>query len=527
MSFYAKATNDDRNVPSPDSSKIVAKSDLSPFDFGLAEAQSDTDRFYVLYNTHVAALNLGVDVDYSGIDTLDIAIPANAKRIPLTIKNNFSGAVFRIKNTTKQFVLFEMIRTATPINIDKNMLDGCDFTSIPELSEGLCMLILEDKTPWVNQRRDHNYPAIRRDLLFLSDGTAQNSPVASYLTDSTKPQCSYYKVTPTSKVIENITILRDSNATFKTKCFYIVGESYVLLKNVAVYTPPSAMIADEAIILNDCANVTFKDVTIEGSYSQINRSGYGISMNNIWNSQYFRLVGHAKWGIFGTNNVSKAYFTDCDINRFDIHCYGGDISFSNCEFYNMFNQFSSIFGMISFDKCHFSQYAPVLFETSYNAYTGFDLVINDCVFDVKPRNNYLISAGLVDDQLNLRPELIQKRWPNVQIHNLTINIPDSISKVALFYPKDPVSQKVSIGYISNITIDKLQVNYSGPVRVIDMYLSSSKVNMANSVNCSVSNVKMYHVDAVKGINKREDLATDLHFHSKLIYNGKEQSVTVQ
>ena len=187
---------------------------------------------------------------------------------------------------------------------------------------------------------------------------------------------------------------------------------------------------------------------------------------------------------------------------------------------------SSVFGMISFDKCHFSQFAPVLFETSYNAYTGFDLLLTDCVFDVKPRNNYLISAGLVDEQINLRPELIQKRWPNIQIHNMTINIPDSISKVALFFPKDPISQKVKIGYISNISINKLQVNYSGPVRVIDIYLSSSKVNVSNSVSCTVSNIKMYNIPAGKTPNRKEDLSSDLHFHSKMIYNNTEQTVKI-
>lgn len=523
----SKANNDPIIAFSSDSLMKVVKSDLSPFDFGLAKAKSDTDRFYALYNTHVAALAAGVNVDYSGIDTIDIAIPMDAQRIPLTLRNDFSGAVFRIKNNSKQFVLFEMIRSSAPINIDKNMLDGCDYSSIPELSKGLCMLILEDKTPWVNQRRDHSYPAIRKDLIFLSDGKAQNSPIASYQTESTKPECSYYYVTPSLKTIQNITILRDSSATYITKCFYIVGENNVLFKNVAIYTPASTMVADEAIIVNNCANVAFKDVTIEGSYSQIARSGYGISMNNVWNSEYVRLIGHANWGIFGTNNISKASFTNCDINRFDIHCYGGDISFSDCEFHNMFNQFSSIYGLITFDKCHFSQFAPVLFETSYNAYTGFDLVLNDCVFDVKPRNNYLISAGLVDNQINLRPELIQKRWPNIQIQNLTINIPDSISKVVIFYPKDPISPKVNIGYISNISINKLQVNYSGNVRVIDLYISSSKVNVANPVNCTINKIKMYRLSKSNLPDKSDELSQDLHFHSKLIYNNKELPVKIR
>lgn len=502
------------------------RSDLSPFDYGLSEAKSDTDRYYVLYNTHVAALAAGVDVDYSGIDSLTIEIPANAKRIPLTRHNDFHGMVLHVKNVTKQCVIFEMIRTPIDIQIDKQMLSGKNFSSIPELSDGLCMLILKDETPWVNQRKDHNYPAIRRDLLFLSDGIAQNQPVASYSTDTTKPKCSYYKVTADSKIIENLTIIRDSLATFKSKCFYISGENNLIIRDISIYTPKNDMNADEAIIVMDCANVTFKDVTIEGSYSQINHSGYGISMNNVWNSQFIRLVGHANWGIFGTNNMSKVYFEDCDVNRFDIHCYGRDITFKNCQFHNMYNQFSSVFGNITFDGCHFSNYIPVLFETSYNAYTGFDLILKDCIFDVSEKYFYLISAGLVDDEINGRPELHQKCWPNISIENLTINVPDSISRIELFHPRGRISPNCQFDYLSNISIDKMQIVYSGSERVMDFYLSSFKIGVLKPVDCSINRIRYFSTDNLDRLRKGDSDFKDIHFHSNLFTGTVEQKVKV-
>ena len=48
------------------------KEPVSPCWYGLDEAKTDVERFYALYNTHVAALELGVDVNYDGVDKLDI-----------------------------------------------------------------------------------------------------------------------------------------------------------------------------------------------------------------------------------------------------------------------------------------------------------------------------------------------------------------------------------------------------------------------------------------------------------------------
>ena len=73
---------------------ISAQKDFSPFSFGLSGAHSDTERFQVLYNTHAAAIEAGVNVNYAGIDTLYIEIPPKAKRIPLTQHNDFQNAVF-------------------------------------------------------------------------------------------------------------------------------------------------------------------------------------------------------------------------------------------------------------------------------------------------------------------------------------------------------------------------------------------------------------------------------------------------
>ena len=128
----------------------------SPYNFGLAEAKTDVERYYVLLKTHQAALAAGKDVDYSGIESIDIEIPDNFKTIPLTRVNDFKGCVINVKNTSKKVCLFTAKQDGRPIAISKTMIDGGKFRSLPELRKGRFLLLIEDENPWVQNRRGHD-----------------------------------------------------------------------------------------------------------------------------------------------------------------------------------------------------------------------------------------------------------------------------------------------------------------------------------------------------------------------------------
>jgi len=96
---------------------------LSPFDFGLAEATTDSARYEVLYKTHEAAVAEGKNVSYEGIDSLTIEVKPGFKSIPLTQINDFHGMKLTVKNNAQKYFLFEMIQPATPIEIDKRLVD--------------------------------------------------------------------------------------------------------------------------------------------------------------------------------------------------------------------------------------------------------------------------------------------------------------------------------------------------------------------------------------------------------------------
>lgn len=122
----------------------------------------------------------------------------------------------------------------------------------------------------------------------------------------------------------------------------------------------------------------------DGNYSTINQYGYGIYLNNVYQTSISNMTAKAQWGIFGSTNVNTLTLSNSHINRFDIHCLGKNILMKNCSFrntlnkQNTYNQFSSMQGYVEFDSCSFIQFRPVLIETSYNTYTKFDLILNDC-----------------------------------------------------------------------------------------------------------------------------------------------------
>ena len=397
-----------------------ASKDYSPYDFGLSGAKNGIERYEVLLKTHKAAVAAGVDVDYSGIKRIDIEIPEKFTTIPFTRKNDFKSCVISVTNHQKTVCLFTSIRKGEPVAVGKAAIDAGDFSSVSELSGGDKLLVIEDKQPWVQNRSGHAYGHVRKEILLIKDGMAVNAVTMPYNNAYSSPECVYLPVNESPLVVKNLTVCRTEDCTNITRVLNISGYDNVLLENIHVKTPENELKGDAAISIRDCADVTLTDCSILGTYSQVDASGYGISMNNVWNFRAIRLTGKGNWGVFGTNNINNAVIEDSEINRFDIHCYGRDIAFKNVEFFDRYNQFSSVFGTISFDRCRFTDFIPVLNGGSYNSYVAYDVVMNDCVFNATPKKNFIFRISGLDEKENERPELKEKCWPNVKIRNLAV-----------------------------------------------------------------------------------------------------------
>lgn len=403
------------------SSKVAYYSkDVSPFQFGLHEAKTAAERYEVLWKTHTEAVAAGVNVDYTGIDSIDIEIPASFKTIPLTHYNDFKGCTINVLNNWKKVGLFSICAEAVPISVDKKQIDVGDFRSVKELTDGRVLLIIEDENPWVNKRRGHDYGHQRQDILLIENGRAKNAVVMPYDNDDSKPTCKYVRCNKDSLVIKNLTINREATSTANAFAFDISGLNDVQITNFTINTPESTLYGDNAIRITNCTNVWLNRVRINGTYSQLDKFGYGVSLRNIWNFKARNLYGKGNWGVFGSNDVNTALIEDSVINRFDIHCYGRDVSFKNVTFYDLYNQFSSVYGTVSFEGCIFRDFTPILIETSYNAYTEFDVCIKDCVFYTTSEKDYLINTGSLSGEVNRRRELSEKRLPKVKVDNLKV-----------------------------------------------------------------------------------------------------------
>lgn len=458
---------------------------VSPIDYGLLEAEDGVGRYWALYNAHVAALGQGLTVNYDSIDTLELELPADFKSIPLGKHTDFGGLVICVTNNVKHGALFSMSSDSKPLDLDKALVDGQQFDSVPELAEGWHLLILNDKKPWT-ERRGYGYQQYRADIMVVQDGRGLNAPIAPWNTDSTQLKASYCDIDTSAKTFRNLTMHRTKGCTFRTGCVAISGQYNVLIENVHVTTPRSKMIADGVFSISKSARISLVDVTVDGTYSGYGSTrnyGYAFSMNNVWGAFFQRVEAHGNWGVFGTNNLSHTQLLDCNLDRFDIHCYGRDALLQRCILRQRQTQFSSMYGTVEFDSCHFIDCIPVRIRSSYNAYTPFDIVMRDCTFELTPRYHSLVNVMLLDTADNPRPELKEKCLPNLQVINMTVVVPWTVGALNLFHPTGTMKElRHEFGHISEVDVfDLNMVRPNGGKVKIPVRLSSRKFKTANEL----------------------------------------------
>ena len=125
---------------------------INPLQFGLKEASTGVERYYVLQKTHKEAVKLGIGVSYAGIKEIILDIPFDAKPIPLTFYTDFAGVTLNVKNTQKNLCLFSLSDKMTPVEVEGGEIDNKDFSQNTILKAGRKLLVISDKTPWVENR---------------------------------------------------------------------------------------------------------------------------------------------------------------------------------------------------------------------------------------------------------------------------------------------------------------------------------------------------------------------------------------
>lgn len=434
-----------------------AQTVINPLDFQLNETSNGTERYYCLLECHKEAVKRNTEISYAGIRLLDIEIPANAESIPLPKKVDFAGVQIRVLNKQRNMALFTRTTSTRQINVSAKSIDQGTFHNDSDLKKGRYLLVVNDETPWVENRKGYSYGATRRDVLVVENGSAINHTTAPYRNAQSSAKSS---IVPIGYPISyfNLKFIRDSKSTKMTYLFSINNSYDVSLSNISITTPQSnELYGDVAIQIKNCAKIRMSDVIINGTYSQKDKYGYGINLENVAMFTGERIYARARWGVFGSNSINGATLRDCDINRFDIHCYGRDVKCSNCRFTDLYNQFSSVYGYVYYENCTFTNFIPVLMESSYNAYTPFDLTFKSCTFNLTAKKNYLLTLSGLEAAHNSRPELSRKALPNITIKNCTVNLADEVKKWYIVNT-GKVAYKESLDYISKIEVNQLKIN---------------------------------------------------------------------
>lgn len=461
------------------------------YDFGWSKAKTGSDRARIIYEAQTYAIEHDTYINYSGIGCVDIEITKDFKSIPLANYNDFGGIIFNVINNYDNVSLFEMKQTLIPIKIEKQDLDNYNFYNYKELCRGEVLLVIKDKNYWVDQRVGHSQGHVRKDVLLIKNGVSQNRVIASYNNNESEPECSYCTTDNKVKYIKNFTLNRMPESSQITYCANVNGQVHLVLENITLNTPESELYYDMVFRVNNSADVTFKDIIINGTYSQSNKYGYGFYLNNLWKTTFINVQGYGVWGVMGNNNMSDTYLKSCKLNRFDIHCYGRNVYIKDCVFNGGDRKWycggSSIFGKIRYEKCRFMNCTPIAYGDSYKTLVGADVIIKNCVFDVTEKCFSVFNTKLNTD-INPRKSLSQKNLPNIEINGLQINIPEGIKDVYLYYI-DNDSYTGAIGYINNIKIKRVALNYSDDEHPVNFILCNKLLNTENDISINVRSFK--------------------------------------
>ncbi|MBQ8714040.1 MAG: hypothetical protein IJ552_02395 [Prevotella sp.] len=405
--------------------------------------------------------------------TIDDNIP-----IPLGKKTNFGNLtlkIIRTQNYNGSVFLFSMNSSSTLSNkVSKKDVDSGLFHHIDELKDGMKIVHLKDTHFWTTVYYSGN--KYREDVLLVKDGQALNSVIAPYDTNGTMLECRYCSTDDSEKWVKNLTLSRplDPGENNVTNLVMVQYQNLVLLENITVnfYKNNNNNIVslgnDTCFNINHSTNISFKNVTINGTYSRIDGYGYGMVLNNVWNSKFENLVAHGNWGVFGNYNLNYAYLKNCTLNRLDLHAYGKDIICEYCTFEkdpdspdsttHIYNRFDGLYGMLLYKNCTFNDFYPVRIDNDFKLFTGFDCIIEGGVINIGPHAKSLVSIlKITNADLSTRPENTGVSWPNIIMRNVTLNKSSLVSGLcpyALFEVPNPNNYTYS-GVIDYITIINL------------------------------------------------------------------------
>ena len=467
---------------------------MSPLDYGLRDAKDGKERFEALMRCHQDAVLRHCAVSYNGIDSIYLVIPQGAESIPLSDNTDFAGVKLIVENNEKDMVLFLLKSELTDIAVSGTSLKKSG--RIPGLNGmGYSLLIIDDQTPWVAERKGFGHTVIRKDVLVAKNGMIQNNPIQSYNTAMSTPKVLYCEATSDRKTIKNVVFERTKESTKKTYLLRVENQYNVLLSDIKTFTPNNDLMYGDGIMsIANSAKVRLNNIRLEGSYSQVDTYGYGICLGNVYDIGIDKVYGHAKWGIFYVDNANKVALSNCDLNRFDLHCYGRDFAIKECTFTDRPCAYSALYGKLIYEGCTFNNADPVGLRQDYNANTPFDVIFKRCTFNMSENANCLLRINSLSDEKNTRAELTRKCLPNIMVTDSEVHFAPEVWRWFLVVT-GKVAYKEPVDYLSEIKIKGLKVYGEMSFDLFSSPIETSKplnidMNITQYVNGKKSSMKM-------------------------------------
>jgi hypothetical protein len=449
----------------------------------LATCTSRTDLLNRISAIHQMAYENGDKVVYPSKKIFNISIPTNFKPIKLTDNTDFNGCTFVVENKQEKTVLFELSAANSPkaVRIEKSQLKAGAVIKLGSNSPKL--LTVKDENLWTTRYDFDSQGEIsgvkgkyyRKDILFIADSVVTNDPIATYDNNDSNPSYKYVYVTTDEKTFRNVSLIREVSSSAITNLLHVEHQYNVSIENVNVKTeiqpdPKDRFYNDQCIRVDNSVKIRMADITVLNTYSAQSIWGYAIEMNNVYDCSFSNLDITAIRGGFNTTCANKMSFTDCILNRVDVHYYGRDILCTNCTFRNTLNNFhvynrvASFYGTLRYDNCFFDNFLPVRIDSEYNAFTPFNVEMNDCTLKIIYQSpsfyNCICYVPILESLENERTELREKCLPNLNIKKLKIAGPKNVKEFCFFIINRP-KYKGDIQGLENINVDNVSYAIDG------------------------------------------------------------------
>lgn len=395
-------------------------------DYGILEPHTSIERYEILRSFYNDVQKYNANASYKGVDEILIELPSNVQPILLPEVNDFSNVIIKVLNKQKDVYLFELKSPTTSVTVRLEELNKGIFQS-PKLERGHFLMVLNEANLWTKRGGFDEY-IHRHEVLLVKDGIAQNRTISSYASSISSIKGSFAEISDKKKCVTNLIFERDPLSQHKTGLIRISNQYNIEINNIRLKTPSdSSLYEDKAIQINSSAKVTLKNITINGTYSKKDKWGYGINLNNVFDVTVKNIKAEAEWGVLGCVYINNAKISDCEMNRFDLHCYGRDFSFKDCTFRNSISMpYSSFYGRMNFENCKFADAEPLHFRQEYNANTPHEIIFKKCIFRLTPKYNGIIRMNRIKSHESGRDELKDNYLPNIKMRDCNVYVPKDV-----------------------------------------------------------------------------------------------------